>query len=77
MSLDALAVRSSPRALALLSASADAPAQAWHHGNLHDALVQRGIEIGDVEGATALSRCRAARARRSRAKAEASQYVLL
>ena len=44
------------------AAPAQAPAHtAYHHGNLHDALVIRGIEILDTEGAAALSLRRAAR----------------
>jgi AcrR family transcriptional regulator len=44
------------------AAPAEAPAHgSYHHGNLHDALVLRGIEILDSEGAAALSLRRAAR----------------
>jgi AcrR family transcriptional regulator len=49
------------------AASADAePSEpqahgSYHHGNLHDALVLRGIEILDAEGVAALSLRRAAR----------------
>ncbi|HUG21800.1 TetR/AcrR family transcriptional regulator [Piscinibacter sp.] len=42
--------------------AAEAPRQAaYHHGNLRDALVLRGVEILDSEGAAALSLRRAAR----------------
>jgi len=44
------------------SSAGEAPAHgAYHHGNLHHALVLRGIEILDAEGAPALSLRRAAR----------------
>ena len=44
------------------ASSAPAPAShSYHHGNLHDALVLRGIEILDAEGFGALSLRRAAR----------------
>lgn len=46
------------------SVGADAAAArpaSYHHGNLHDALVLRGIEILDAEGFAALSLRRAAR----------------
>ena len=48
------------------ASSADAgaaavPEHTYHHGNLHETLVLRGIEILDAEGAAALSLRRAAR----------------
>ena len=38
-----------------------APARAYHHGNLRDALVQRGVEILETQGPAALSLRQAAR----------------
>jgi AcrR family transcriptional regulator len=43
------------------AASPARPEHTYHHGNLHEALVLRGIEILDAEGAAALSLRRAAR----------------
>jgi len=50
-----------PAASAADAASPAGPEHAYHHGNLHETLVLRGIEILDAEGAAALSLRRAAR----------------
>jgi len=59
---DKPAVTTNDRAEAVTEPSAAAAAShSYHHGNLHDALVGRGIEILDAEGFGALSLRRAAR----------------
>ena len=57
-----MSIDNGKRSVPAAAPSAAAPRVAsYHHGNLHDALVLRGVEILDREGAPALSLRRAAR----------------